>query len=269
MTLRDMGLVAQVFNEERLRGLGGEAAIGHCRYSTTGSTHWANAQPIVQHGKVRSVALGHNGNLTNTEQLREQLRERGVRFDSTSDTEVIAALIAHDDRPLEEAVAATMAEIRGAFSAVVLSEGKLVGFRDPNGIRPLALRPLDEVLEGLQMAVLDPRDGEVRHDRLDPRPHLEDLLEIAERDLAHEGPATRDNLDQPVMGQGMERIPQGGSPNSEPLRQVTLHQCHPGFQICPQDEVPEGSVRGGRVRVDDRTFLSTEPPRLPIRAEYL
>ena len=81
VTLRDMGLIAQVFNEERLRGLGGEAAIGHCRYSTTGSTHWANAQPIVQHGKVRSVALGHNGNLTNTEQLREQLRERGVRFD--------------------------------------------------------------------------------------------------------------------------------------------------------------------------------------------
>ena len=144
VTLRDMGLVAQVFNEGTLQGLDGEAAIGHCRYSTTGSSHWANAQPIVQHGKVRSVALGHNGNLTNTAELRDRLLERGVRLDSTSDTEVIAALIAHDDRPLEEAIAATMAEIRGAFSAVVLSEGKLVGFRDPAGIRPLALGRLGD-----------------------------------------------------------------------------------------------------------------------------
>ena len=143
VTLRDMGLVAQVFNEERLKGLGGEAAIGHCRYSTTGSTQWANAQPIVQHGKVRSVALGHNGNLTNTAELRDQLLKRGVRFESTSDTEVIAALIAHDDRPLEESVLTTMKEIQGAFSAVVLSEGKLVGFRDPSGIRPLALGCLE------------------------------------------------------------------------------------------------------------------------------
>ncbi len=144
VTLRDMGLVAQVFDEARLRGLGGEAAIGHCRYSTTGSTHWVNSQPIVQHGKARSVALGHNGNLTNTAALREQLVERGIRLSSTSDTEVIAALIAHDERPLEEAVAATMAQIEGAFSAVVLSEGKLVGFRDPDGIRPLAVGRLED-----------------------------------------------------------------------------------------------------------------------------
>ena len=144
VTLRDMGLVAQVFDEARLRGLGGEAAIGHCRYSTTGSTHWVNSQPIVQHGKARSVALGHNGNLTNTAALREQLIERGIRLSSTSDTEVIAALIAHDERPLEEAVAATMAQIEGAFSAVVLSEGKLVGFRDPDGIRPLAVGRLED-----------------------------------------------------------------------------------------------------------------------------
>jgi amidophosphoribosyltransferase len=144
VTLRDMGLVAQVFDEARLRGLGGEAAIGHCRYSTTGSTHWVNSQPIVQHGKARSVALGHNGNLTNTAALREQLMERGIRLASTSDTEVIAALIAHDERPLEEAVAATMAQIEGAFSAVVLSEGKLVGFRDPDGIRPLAIGRLED-----------------------------------------------------------------------------------------------------------------------------
>jgi amidophosphoribosyltransferase len=142
--LRDMGLVTQVFSEQKLRGLRGQVAIGHSRYSTTGSTHWTNAQPIVQHGRARTVALGHNGNLTNTSELRTELVEEGVRLHSTSDTEVIAALIAHDARPLEEAVAATMARIEGAFSAVVLSEGKLIGFRDPDGIRPLALGRLDD-----------------------------------------------------------------------------------------------------------------------------
>jgi amidophosphoribosyltransferase len=141
--LRDMGLVAQVFTEQKLRGLRGQVAIAHTRYSTTGSTHWANAQPIVQHGRARTVALGHNGNLTNTSELRAELVEQGVRLHSTSDTEVIAALIARDERPLEEAVSATMARIEGAFSAVLLSEGKLVGFRDPDGIRPLALGRLD------------------------------------------------------------------------------------------------------------------------------
>ena len=106
--LRDMGLVSQVFSEEKLRGLRGQTAIGHCRYSTTGSTQWTNAQPIVQHGPARTVALAHNGNLTNTAELRDELVARGVRLSSTSDTEVIAALVAHDERPLEEAVSAAM-----------------------------------------------------------------------------------------------------------------------------------------------------------------
>jgi amidophosphoribosyltransferase len=142
--LRDMGLVSQVFSEQKLRGLSGQVAIGHSRYSTTGSTHWANAQPIVQHGPARTVALGHNGNLTNTGELRAELLADGARLQSTSDTEVIAALIARDPRPLDEAVAATMTKIEGAFSAVLVAEGKLVGFRDPDGIRPLALGRLDD-----------------------------------------------------------------------------------------------------------------------------
>ncbi len=142
--LRDMGLVSQVFTEDKLGGLRGEAAIGHCRYSTTGSTLWQNSQPIVQTGPRRTVALGHNGNLTNTAELRAELLADGARLASTSDTEVIAALIARDDRPLEQAVAATMAKIEGAFSAVLVSEGKLIGFRDPDGIRPLALGRLDD-----------------------------------------------------------------------------------------------------------------------------
>jgi amidophosphoribosyltransferase len=142
--LRDMGLVTQVFSEQKLRGLRGQTAIGHSRYSTTGSTHWANAQPIVQHGSARTVALAHNGNLTNTGELRAELLQDGVRLSSTSDTEVIAALVAHDPRPLEEAIAVTMSRIEGAFSAVLLAEGKLVGFRDPDGIRPLVVGRLED-----------------------------------------------------------------------------------------------------------------------------
>jgi amidophosphoribosyltransferase len=141
--LRDMGLVTQVFSEDKLSGLRGEAAVAHCRYSTTGGVHWQNAQPLVQHGPARTVALGHNGNLLNTAELRAELHAAGIRLRTTSDTEVVAALIANEERPLEEAVAATMARLEGAYTIVLLAEGKLVGFRDPQGIRPLVLGSLD------------------------------------------------------------------------------------------------------------------------------
>src|ERR687898_307060 len=143
--LRDMGLVAQVFDEEKLHALPGDVAIGHTRYSTTGSTLWANAQPLVHHGSARTVALGHNGNLTNTEELRDGLTSDGIALGATSDTEVIAALVANDPAPLPEAVAGAMARLEGAYSVVALADGKLLGFRDPHGIRPLALgRLVDE-----------------------------------------------------------------------------------------------------------------------------
>src|SRR3954464_7696095 len=142
--MRDMGLIAQVFNEQKLNGLHGEVAIAHTRYSTTGSAHWQNAQPLVQHGRARTVALGHNGNLTNTAALRDEIDRAGVRLMSTSDTETIAALIANDERPLEEAVAATMRKLEGAYSVVALSEGKLIAFRDPHGFRPLELGRLGD-----------------------------------------------------------------------------------------------------------------------------
>src|SRR5256884_77195 len=103
--LREMGLVSQVFSEEKLRGLRGDLAIGHTRYSTTGSTQWANAQPLVHHGRARTVALGHNGNLVNASELRDELAADGIRLSSTSDSELIAALIANDERPPEPAVA--------------------------------------------------------------------------------------------------------------------------------------------------------------------
>ena len=141
--VRELGLVSQVFDEQTLRGLRGEIAIGHTRYSTTGSTHWVNAQPLVHHGRARTVALGHNGNLTNAEEVREELAEAGVNLRSTSDTEVIAALIANDEAPLAEAVAGAMARLDGAFTVTAISEGKLIAFRDPHGFRPLALASLD------------------------------------------------------------------------------------------------------------------------------
>jgi len=142
--LRDLGLVAQVFNEQQLQALPGELAIGHTRYSTTGANRWANAQPLVHHGRARTVALGHNGNLVNVEELRAELVAGGVRLSSGSDSEVIAALVARDPAPLPAAVANTMARLEGAYSVTALSEGALVAFRDPFGFRPLTLGRLGE-----------------------------------------------------------------------------------------------------------------------------
>src|SRR6202795_762715 len=141
--LRDLGLVAQVFTEEKLRGLHGQVAIGHTRYSTTGSTHWHTPHRALHHGPGRTGALGHNGNLVNAAELREQLVDDGVKLVTTSDTEVIAALIANDPAPVEEAIAHAIAKLDGAFSVTALAEGKLVGFRDPHGFRPLVLGRLD------------------------------------------------------------------------------------------------------------------------------
>ncbi len=142
--LRDMGLVAQVFDEEKLQALPGDVAIGHTRYSTTGSNAWANAQPLVHHGRARTVAIGHNGNLTNTTELRAELAAGGITLGATSDTEVIAALIANDPAPLAQAAVRALPRLEGAYSVVALSEGKLLAFRDPHGIRPLALGRLGD-----------------------------------------------------------------------------------------------------------------------------
>src|SRR5919107_4095098 len=128
--LRDLGLVPQVFDERSLSGLKGELAIGHTRYSTTGGNAWENAQPLLHHGRVRTVALGHNGNLVNAEELRAAVAKQ---LASSSDSEVIAALIADDPRPLAEAVADAMAKLEGAATVVGLADGKLFAFRDAHG----------------------------------------------------------------------------------------------------------------------------------------
>ncbi len=142
--LREMGLVAHAFDEQQLQALPGEVAIGHTRYSTTGANRWANAQPLIHHGRARTVALGHNGNLVNVEELRSELIEDGIRLTSGSDSEIIAALIARDPAPLEDAVAAAMGRLEGAYSVTALSEGVLVAFRDPLGFRPLMLGQIGE-----------------------------------------------------------------------------------------------------------------------------
>jgi amidophosphoribosyltransferase len=141
--MKDMGLVTQVFSERTLGGLSGQLAIGHTRYSTTGSSAWANAQPLLHHGTARTIAMGHNGNLVNASELREQLAAEGTQLASTSDTEVIAALIANDPAPLADAVAHAMQRLEGAYSVTALVEGSLVAFRDPHGFRPLCLGLLD------------------------------------------------------------------------------------------------------------------------------
>ncbi|HXG77177.1 MAG TPA: amidophosphoribosyltransferase, partial [Gaiellaceae bacterium] len=142
--LRDLGLVAQVFDEQQLQALPGEIAIGHTRYSTTGANRWANAQPLVHHGRARTVALGHNGNLVNVEELRAELLADGVRLASGSDSELIAALVAADPAPLPQAVASAMRRLEGAYSATAVADDTLVAFRDPHGFRPLVLGRLGE-----------------------------------------------------------------------------------------------------------------------------
>jgi len=151
--LRDLGLVPQVFDERSLSGLRGQLAIGHTRYSTTGGNAWANAQPLLHHGRVRTVALGHNGNLVNAAALRDEL---GKPLASSSDSEVIAALIADDDAPLEEAVANAMNRLEGAASVVGLADDTLFAFRDAHGFRPLVLGQIgDDPVVASETCALD------------------------------------------------------------------------------------------------------------------
>jgi amidophosphoribosyltransferase len=138
LTIRDQGLVPQVFDDHMLRSLVGDLAIGHVRYSTTGSSEWENAQPVVR--DERALALAHNGNLINAVELHAELRGRDVPFRSTSDSEIIAALLATDPAErIEDAVAAVLPKLRGAFSTVVMTNDRVVAFRDPQGIRPLSI----------------------------------------------------------------------------------------------------------------------------------
>jgi amidophosphoribosyltransferase len=143
--IKDMGLVSQVFKEQTLQSLSGQAAIGHVRYSTTGSTRWANAQPVCLNRNGHTLALAHNGNIVNTAELREIMGPQGIKLTSTSDSELLAALIATNPaEDIRDAVAESIPRIKGAFSVVLLSQGIVVGFRDPWGVRPLCIGRLEE-----------------------------------------------------------------------------------------------------------------------------
>jgi amidophosphoribosyltransferase len=152
ITRRELGLVNQVFTENDLRTLAGELAIGHVRYSTTGSNAWENSQPVQRsegtNGSRREVALAHNGNLINALELHDELLERGVSFSSTSDSEIIAAMIAtHPAELVEDAIADVLPRLRGAFSIVAMTKDRVVAFRDPHGLRPLSIGALEPVPE--------------------------------------------------------------------------------------------------------------------------
>jgi amidophosphoribosyltransferase len=164
ITRRELGLVSQVFTENDLQTLAGDLAIGHVRYSTTGSNAWENSQPVQRsagrNGTSRELALAHNGNLINAVELHDELSERGVTFSSTSDSEIIAALIAtHPAEHIEDAIADVLPRLRGAFSIVVMTKDRVVAFRDPHGLRPLALG----VIEPTGAEGEGDQDREVRH----------------------------------------------------------------------------------------------------------
>src|SRR3954451_21209932 len=144
MAMRDQGLVNQVFDEQKLRALQGEMAIGHVRYSTTGASSWENSQPVCRADR-REVALAHNGNLVNAVEMHGELRARGTAFRSTSDSEVMTALLStHEAEHIEDAVADVMARVEGAYSTVVMTKDRVVAFRDPAGLRPLSLGMLGD-----------------------------------------------------------------------------------------------------------------------------
>ena len=148
LIFKDMGLVSQVFTEGDLATLKGNLAIGHCRYSTTGSSTWVNAQPTLRPTKYGTLALAHNGNLTNTGDLAElvQKLESSVTSKSgaTTDTEIMTALIAlQDEKNVEASALAVLPQLEGAFSLVFMDEHTLYAARDRHGVRPLVLGKLE------------------------------------------------------------------------------------------------------------------------------
>lgn len=142
---KGMGLVSQIFNGDVLHTLTGTTAVGHTRYSTTGSSHLRNAQPLTVDCARGQIAIAHNGNLTNAAQLREELESRGSIFQTTVDSEIILHLMAqpslngHENNLIE-----TIRRIEGAYSLVILTEQELIGVRDPFGFRPLCIGQLGE-----------------------------------------------------------------------------------------------------------------------------
>lgn len=150
MVYKDMGLVSQVFNEAALESLQGHIAVGHTRYSTTGASHWRNAQPTLGRTAYGTIALAHNGNLTNTSELLELLEERypnhesELRGGNTTDTAVLTALLTgNPESSLEATALELLPKIKGAYCLTFMDEHTLYAARDPQGVRPLVLGRLE------------------------------------------------------------------------------------------------------------------------------
>jgi len=139
-----MGLVSQAFTEDELTQLPGHIAIGHTRYSTTGSSRSSNAQPILVEANSTTIALGHNGNIVNAKFLRDELCQLGYTFATTTDSEIIANLIlSPTERNPVDKIKYAMRRLQGAYSLVIMTKDKLIGVRDPMGVRPLCLGTID------------------------------------------------------------------------------------------------------------------------------
>jgi len=142
---KGMGLVSEVFSDSVVDCLKGKMAIGHVRYSPTGSGLPANAQPLVVHYQKGMMALAHNGSITNALELREELGKNGAVFQTTIDSEVIINLITrYRQKSLEDSLVKTMRDLRGAYALVILAEDKVIGLRDPHGVRPLCIGRMRE-----------------------------------------------------------------------------------------------------------------------------
>jgi len=135
-----MGLVSQIFDSEKLHALVGEMAVGHTRYSTTGSSQLSNAQPMTVNSSKGQLAIAHNGNLTNAAELRDALESKGLPFQTTVDSEIILMLLAQPTLGgKENNLVQTVRRIEGAYSLVIMTEQELIGVRDPHGFRPLSI----------------------------------------------------------------------------------------------------------------------------------
>lgn len=142
---KDLGLISEVFNEEKLKTLQGNCAIGHVRYSTTGANIWENSQPLLKNYKGGTFSLAHNGNLVNQAELKEKLKGKDVQVYSSTDSEIICNLIkTTPEENIEKNFGIVAAQLKGAFSLVLMTEDKLIGLKDPFGFHPLALGKLGE-----------------------------------------------------------------------------------------------------------------------------
>lgn len=144
LIFKDLGLVSQVFNEQNIAPLQGHIGIGHTRYATMEMNIWKNSQPLYRMFKNESFAIAQNGNLINFKEIRNEQIKKGINFETTTDTEVIASLIESSEKEnIEDAIKDTTGKIKGSYSLVILTKDKIFGIRDPHGFRPLVLGSLE------------------------------------------------------------------------------------------------------------------------------